>query len=246
MEMITSCHPGGDALTLEAAKLCGWKEGDRILDVGCGSGGSMVLLKNTLGVKPVGCDKDEGMLARARLLDPDLKLRTTDGMSLDFPSLYFDGALLECSFSLMNRHDEMLNELYCVLKKGAKLAISDLYYINPDPDEAGRVYYEARRILSTPREEGDCEKADEIPSPYLLDGMFVIDNLLYAIRETGFEITCFRDRTKHLQDWYAQLLMDYGSMEEYWKQTLPPGSTPFCRAKVDKHTGYFLLTAEKL
>ena len=40
--------------------------------------------------------------------------------------------------------------------------------------------------------------------------------------------------------------MDYGSLDEYWKQTLPDGSKPFCRAKVDKHTGYFLLTAEKL
>ena len=246
MDTYTGCHPGGEALTLEAAKACGWKEGDRILDVGCGGGESMLLLKKTLGVKPVGCDRDEGMLARARLLDADFKLRVTDGMSLDFPSLYFDGALLECSFSLMNRHDEMLNELYCVLKKGAKVAISDLYYINPDPDKAGEAYYEAKRILGTPREEGDCEKADEMPSPYLLDGMFVIDNLLHAIRETGFEITYFRDRTKQLQDWYAQLLMDYGSLDEYWKQTLPDGSKPFCRAKVDKHTGYFLLTAEKL
>ena len=246
MDKITGCHPGGEALTLEAAKACGWKEGDRILDVGCGGGESMLLLKKTLGLKPVGCDRDEGMLARAKLLDPDAKLRITDGMSLDFPSLYFDGALLECSFSLMNRHDEMLNELYCVLKKGGRIAISDLYYINPDPDKAGEVYYEAKRILNTPKEEGDCEKADEIPSPYLLDGMFVIDHLLYAIRETGFEITYFRDRTKQLQDWYAQLLMDYGSLDDFWKQTLPPGSEPFCRAKVDKHTGYFLLTAEKL
>ena len=31
-------HPGGRDLTLEAAKACGWKEGDRILDIGCGDG----------------------------------------------------------------------------------------------------------------------------------------------------------------------------------------------------------------
>ena len=156
-------HPGGEELTLEAAKACGWKEGDRILDVGCGGGGSMLLLKKTLGLKPVGCDMDEGMLARARLLDPEFKLRKTDGMSLDFPSLYFDGALLECSFSLMNRHDEMLNELYCVMKKGAKMAISDLYYINPDPDKAGEVYYEAKRILNTPRRRGTAKRPTRSP-----------------------------------------------------------------------------------
>ena len=246
MDIGTCIHPGGEELTLEAAKACSWKAGDRILDVGCGGGESMLLLKKELGLKPVGCDRDEGMLARARLLDPEIKLRKTDGMSLDFPSLYFDGALLECSFSLMNRHDELLNELYCVLKKGARMAVSDLYYINPDPDRAGEAYYEAKRILNTPREEGDCEKADELPSPYLLDGMFVMDNLLHAIRETGFEIVYFRDRTQQLRDWYAQILMDHGSLEAYWKQTLPPDSTPFCRAKPDKHTGYFLLAAEKL
>lgn len=246
MEKNTCIHPGGEELTLEAAKACGWKEGDRVLDVGCGGGETMRLLKQRLGVKPVGCDRDEAMLARAQLLDPDFKLRKTDGMSLDFPSLYFDGAILECSFSLMNRHDEMLNELYCVLKKGAKMAISDLYYINPDPNKAGEVYYEAKRILNTPREEGDCERAEDYPSPYLLDGMFVIDNLLHAIREAGFEITLFRDRTRQLQDWYAQLLMDYGSMDAYWKAVLPPGTTLFCRAGIGKHTGYFLLTAEKL
>jgi len=246
MAKLSGCHPGGETLTLEAAKACGWKEGDHILDLGCGGGESMVLLRDRLGIKPVGCDTDEGMLARARTLDGSLKLRKTDGMSLDFPSLYFDGALLECSFSLMNRHDELLNELYCVLKKGARMAISDLYYINPDKDRAGEVYYEARRILDTPRQEGDCESSDEYPSPYLLDGLFVVDNLLYAIRQAGFEITLFRDRTRELKDWYAQLLMDYGSLEEYWRATLPEGSKPFCRAKIGKETGYFLLTAEKL
>ena len=246
MEKNSCCHPGGEELTLEAAGACGWKEGDRILDLGCGAGGSMLLLKERLGLKPVGCDRDEGMLARARALDPSFTLRKTDGMSLDFPSLYFDGALLECSFSLMNRHDELLNELYCVLKKGSKMAITDLYYINPDPDRAGEVYYEARRMLNTPRTENDCDSADELPSPYLLDGLFVADNLLHAIREAGFEITLFRDRTRLLQNWYAQLLMDYGSLDAYWKATLPEGSAPFCRAEPTKHTGYFLLTAEKL
>lgn len=239
-------HPGGEALTLEAAKACRWKEGDRVLDVGCGGGASMKLLKERLGIRPVGCDTDAGMLERAKTLDPEFVLRETDGMSLDFPSLYFDGALLECSFSLMTRHDELLNELYCVLKKGGTLAISDLYYINPDQNRAGEVYYEAKRILNTPREEGDCENADKIPSPYLLDGMFVADHLIHAIREAGFEITLFRDRTRQLQDWYAQLLMDHGSLENFWAENLPAGTRPCCKAKIGRNTGYFLLTAEKL
>ena len=245
METSFGFHPGGEDLTREAARAAGWKAGDRILDVGCGDGASMRLLRDELGVKPVGCDRDKAILARAKELDGSLQLRQTDGLCLDFPSLYFDGALLECSFSLMNRHDELLHELYCILKPGASIAITDLYCINPDADRAGEVYYEAKRILNTPRQENDCKTADSLPSPYLLDGMFVIDNLLHAIRETGFEITLFRDRTKQLQDYYAQLLFDYGSLDAYWEQVLPKGCKPFCRAVPGKNCGYFLLTAQK-
>ena len=245
METSFGFHPGGEDLTREAARAAGWKAGDRILDVGCGDGASMRLLRDELGVKPVGCDRDKAILARAKELDGTLQLRQTDGLCLDFPSLYFDGALLECSFSLMNRHDELLHELYCVLKPGASIAITDLYCINPDSDRAGEVYYEAKRILNTPRKEDDCKTADSLPSPYLLDGMFVIDNLLHAIRETGFEITLFRDRTKQLQDYYAQLLFDYGSLDAYWEAVLPKGCRPFCRAVPGKNCGYFLLTAQK-
>ncbi len=245
METSFGFHPGGEDLTREAARAAGWKAGDRILDVGCGDGASMRLLRDELGVKPVGCDRDKAILARAKELDGSLQLRQTDGLSLDFPSLYFDGALLECSFSLMNRHDELLHELYCILKPGASIAITDLYCINPDADRAGEIYYEAKRILNTPRQENDCKTADSLPSPYLLDGMFVIDNLLHAIRETGFEITLFRDRTKQLQDYYAQLLFDYGSLDAYWEQVLPKGCQPFCRVAPGKNCGYFLLTARK-
>ena len=245
METSFGFHPGGEDLTREAARAAGWKAGDRILDVGCGDGASMRLLRDELGVKPVGCDRDKAILARAKELDGSLQLRQTDGLSLDFPSLYFDGALLECSFSLMNRHDELLHELYCILKPGASIAITDLYCINPDADRAGEIYYEAKRILNTPRKEDDCKTADSLPSPYLLDGMFVIDNLLHAIRETGFEITLFRDRTKQLQDYYAQLLFDYGSLDAYWEAVLPKGCRPFCRAVPGKNCGYFLLTAQK-
>ena len=245
METSFGFHPGGADLTREAARAAGWKAGDRILDVGCGDGTSMRLLRDELGIKPVGCDRDKVILARAKELDGTLQLRQTDGLSLDFPSLYFDGALLECSFSLMNRHDELLHELYCVLKPGAVFAMTDLYCINPDADRADETYYEAKRILNTPRKEDDCKTADSLPSPYLLDGMFVIDNLLHAIRETGFEITLFRDRTRQLQDYYAQLLFDYGSLDAYWEAVLPKGCQPFCRVAPGKNCGYFLLAARK-
>lgn len=238
-------HPGGWELTQEAIRLCGFKEGDRILDIGCGEGVTASRMRDELNMKPVGCDTDDEILKRARLRDPQLQVRKTDGICLDFPSLYFDGAIMECSFSLMDRHDELLHELWCILKPGAGFALTDLYMINPDPERAAETYYEAKLLLNSPRSEGDCEEADRYPSPYLVDGMFVIDNLIKAVTDTGFEITAFRDRTRQLNDFTAQILFDYGSVDEYWKQTLPQGSRPYCRAKFGKNTGYFIMTAKK-
>jgi len=189
-------HPGDWELTKEAVRLCGFRAGDRILDVGCGEGVTASRLRDELGLKPGGCDRDENILKRARERDPALKLRKTDGVMLDFPSKYFDGALMECSFSLMTRHDELLHELWCILKDGGRLAIADLYMMNPEPESAAEAYYEAKLRLNAPRVEGECNEDEEYPSPYLLDGMFVIDNLIKAIMDTGFEITAFRDRTR--------------------------------------------------
>ncbi len=238
-------HPGDWELTKEAVRLCGFRAGDRILDVGCGEGVTASRLRDELGLKPVGCDRDENILKRARERDPALKLRKTDGVMLDFPSKYFDGALMECSFSLMTRHDELLHELWCILKDGGRLAIADLYMMNPEPESAAEAYYEAKLRLNAPRVEGECNEDEEYPSPYLLDGMFVIDNLIKAIMDTGFEITAFRDRTRELNNYIAQILMDYGSVENMWEQCLPEGSKPYCRAKIGKNTGYFILTARK-
>ncbi len=241
-------HPGDMTLTAETAALAGFKKGDRILDLGCGDGESMSFMRDSLGLLPYGCDADQKMLDRAAARDPKLKLRKTDGVELDYPSLYFDGAVMECSFSLMDRHDELLHELYCVLKPGARLAISDLYAINPDPARVREEHEKAVRFLNTPHKDSDCEKDIKYPSPYTVDGVFVQEELIYAIRDCGFEIVAFRDKTPQLRDFYAQALMDYGSLDAFWKANIPDGSEPcgFCRAKPTKHTGYFILVAEKL
>ena len=122
-------HPGDRTLTDLAASLAGFKAGDRVLDLGCGDGDTLRYLRETYGVEPYGCDTDRAMVARALEKDPSLNVRHTEGIELDYASNFFDGAIMECSFSLMRRHDELLHELYCVLKPGARLAIGDLYCI---------------------------------------------------------------------------------------------------------------------
>ena len=174
-------------------------------------------------------------------------MRVTDGVCLDFPSLYFDGAMLECSFSLMERHEELLHELYCILRPGASFGISDLFLVDPDPERVRENRDAALAVLNKPRErENDCETA-QFPSPVLLDGVFVLDELKKMVEATGFELLAVEDRTQALKDWAAQTLMDYGSFEEMWRQCLPDGAerARFCRSQYPQNCGYFILTARK-
>ena len=240
-------HPGDRTLTDLAVSLAGWKSGDKVLDLGCGDGDTMVYLQEKYSLETSGCDIDKNMVALAKKRDPSLRVTHTEGIELDYPSLYFDGALMECSFSLMHRHDELLHELYCVLKPGARMAIADLYCINPDFMRAERAYIGAKAILNRPRQDKDCEGSQQYPSPYILDGAFLQDKLIKAVREVGFELTAFKDKTPELRDFYAQALMDYGSLDAFWAAALPEGSAAcnFCRVKPSKDLGYFLMVLEK-
>lgn len=240
-------HPGDRTLTELMIELAGFKEGQRILDLGCGDGETMSYMRDKHGIKPYGCDIDQKMIDRALERDPKLKIRLTEGVELDYPSLYFDGAIMECSFSLMTRHDELLHELYCILKPGARAAISDLYALAPDPKRAEAAYSAARAILDAPRQDSDCEKSALYPSPYILDGVFLHDKLIKTISETGFDVIAFKDKTPELRDFYAQAIMDHGSVEKMWEAEAGEGAayTNFCRADPNAKIGYFVMVIEK-
>lgn len=242
-------HPGDFNITERAIELCGFKKGDRLLELGCGDGLTMEYLKDKFGIIVTGCDTSDNMLLRAKARNPELHAIKCDGIALDFPSLSFDGAYMECSFSLMERHLELLHELFCVLKPGAKIAISDLYMLEPDYKRANEHKRQALEFLNKPRKHNDCESITEYPSPCLLDGMFIKEFLYETLAEAGFTPLCWEDRTQELRNYVAQVLMDYGSFENMRKVRLPENSqgdaTKYCNAEYGKNTGYFLLTAEK-
>jgi SAM-dependent methyltransferase len=229
-------------------QLGGFERGGRILELGCGEGFTLDYLQEKYGLIVTGCEISEELIQKAKKRNPKLQLRLTDGVALDFPSLYFDGALMECSFSLMTRHLELLHELYCVLKPGAVLTISDLYMKDSDPALAKEHYESTLRYLNRPHEHNEQEEEEVKPSPYVLDGLFLKDYLLDCLRETGFELLCWEDRTQDLKNYIAQVLMDYGSFEAMWKKELPEGADlkRFCNTNYDSRTGYFLLAARKL
>jgi SAM-dependent methyltransferase len=240
--------PGDFDLIKEAMDACGFPKGARVLDVGCGEGDTLEFLEKTYGVTGVGVDMSEDLLRRGRERRPGLDLRRGEMEMLDFPSFEFDGVIMECALSLSTLQLESLHEAWCVLKKGGKLIIADLYAIDPDPEAVARARATAIDARSAPHEEGDCERERTAPSEYCLSGAFVKESLVEAFGEIGFELLFWRDRTELLRSFVAEKVFEHGSLDAFWRATLPPGAegTDFCRAPGSaKNTGYFLAVLMK-
>ena len=119
-------RPGGFELTEQLVRLAKLKPGARILDVGCGFGGSVAYL-SSLGYRVTGIDISEALLEHGRELYPDHRLFVSNAEYMPFEDETFDALLFECSLSLMDM-DAVLTEALCILRPSGKLLISDVFY----------------------------------------------------------------------------------------------------------------------
>jgi SAM-dependent methyltransferase len=108
------------------AEAAGIRTGDRVLDVGCGTG---VLAREALRRvgqegQVVGLDLNEGMLAVAARTEPDIEWRRGDAASLPFEDASFD--VVVSQFALMYFPDRVasLRQIWRTLAPGGRLAIA--------------------------------------------------------------------------------------------------------------------------
>ncbi len=100
--------------------------GDRVLDVGCGTG--VLAREAATRVAPngrvVGLDLNEGMLGVARRLRPDIEWRRGDAVDLPFDDASFD--VVASQFALMYFPDRVtsLSEMMRVLAPDGRLAVA--------------------------------------------------------------------------------------------------------------------------
>jgi SAM-dependent methyltransferase len=100
------------------------RQGERILDVGCGTGGNLPAIL-TAGARVVGIDFSLAMLDVARHSAPNVDLAIVD-LQFPFP---FAGAVFDASLcSLVGEHlqdpEELLSELHRVTRSGGRIVFS--------------------------------------------------------------------------------------------------------------------------
>lgn len=234
-------RPGEFEITDRGIELAKLKEGSRVLDIGCGEGDTVNRLNTKYGMKAEGIEMSLPRISTAKEKYPGINVKFGDGEFLDeYMSFTFDAITMECVLSMINIPDEALHEAFCVMKKGGKLIISDVYEIDPDPKQVKAVEIEARRQAKIPHEEGDCEENPTRFVDFRFEGAFYKEPLIKQLEEEiGFKVLHFEDRTKNLEDYVAQTLMDEGSLE---------GLCTNLKTEVGgkkRKIGYFLLVAQK-
>ena len=250
---MTMIRPGGEALTVKAAKKANLPDGSAILDMGCGEGDTAALLARDFGFKTTGIDASCKLIENGKKKHPDLDLRRMEAEYLDFESRSFDAVFMECSLSVMRIQEDAAFEAYCVLKPGGKLIITDLYIRDPDPAAVAVMLAAAKEKTARPKIEGDCGENTR-PSFVMLDGAFIVDELAAMLDDIGFEIEYFENVPNALSEFAARAIMEYGSLAEYFKSVIPEGDDPAayhaCAACGDgtsrpKNPGYFLMILKK-
>src|SRR5271165_1822632 len=157
---------------LDAAQV---RPGTRLLDVGCGSGLTLVLAQQR-GAVPAGLDISPGLLQVARDRLPDADLREGDLEFLPFGDAAFDAVTGINAFQFAGDPRQALREVARVTRPGGRVVAS--LFAAPERSQ-GTMVHEAMSALIPPEQAGDH-------APYALSAP---GNLEAALADAGLSVT---------------------------------------------------------
>lgn len=213
-------RPGGLALTTELISALNGDTATQILELGCGRGATLSMLRQTGLTRAVGVD-----LSLAQLRQADPPLICAAGQRLPLCSAALDAVVAECSLSATGAVAAVLAEIQRVLRPGGLLIFSDVYVRNPQGAEG------LRTLSLTGGLRSALTQAE----------------LSHVLAQHGFEIRRWEDRSEVLKTLNTQVLETYGSPTRFWTECEPQvDSMDLLIGLHQAKIGYCLVTAIKV
>jgi ubiquinone/menaquinone biosynthesis C-methylase UbiE len=189
-DLLPHVHPGGKEATHKLLEMLPLESTERILDAGCGPGGTACHIAKQYGIQVFGVDIANVMIEKARLRAQRLSVadqvdfRMADIFDLPFEDEFFDGVLLESVLTpLPGDKIQALIELQRVIKPNGWIAANGAI-VDPDAPES---YLEAMR---------------EHPAFY---GYFTTDSLRKLFEEAGFRVIHLEEQEADVPDMMKEM-----------------------------------------
>lgn len=218
-------RPGGFQLTARGLAHCPLAPGDRVLDVGCGTGAAVDYLRRQ-GLAAIGIDFSEVLLEKGSRTYGRTPLVRARAERLPMGDGAFSAVLCECVLSLCGDPLHVLGEMRRVLKTGGYLVLTDVYS----------------------RQGGGTASTGKAIPHCCLKGAAQRSTTQARITAAGFDLQVWEDHSQRLKQLAARLVWSYGSLDAFWSAV---GGTD--AALTGHHTkargclgpGYYLLVAQK-
>jgi SAM-dependent methyltransferase len=208
--------PGGRTLSERAITQGAWRPGATVVDIGCGQGSTLDHLAQR-GLVAIGIDLAPASLRQARRADPTRRVIAAHGGVLPLADGCADGAIAECSLSLVPDTASVLSEIHRILRPRARLVITDLF---------------AR-----------CEPSADLALPDCLTGIRDRNHAIAALEAAGFDLLRWEDHSQSLATLVGQMIFAEGSLDALWGSTdTAQGWTGALKAL---RPGYALMVAAK-
>ena len=214
-------RPGGLELSEHLLGFGNFQAGSRILDAGCGMGSTTRYLSQSGCLTAIGVDSSAAMIAAARQNSGGVPLVCAELERLPFGEASFDGIICECVLS-QTTVIAVLAEFQRVLRADGLLLVSDIC-----------------------RRSGEADPAAE---QVTADRLATKDQIETMLKDAGFTIEHWEDRTRDLQQLAIRLIMAPGPPGENLFDWRGPGNVlNECGKDVRcRDLGYYLLVARRI
>jgi SAM-dependent methyltransferase len=225
-------RPGGLDLTRHALELSDLAAGERVLDIGCGAGATVRLMREGFHLDARGIDPSHAMIQSGLAAHPDLPLTVGNGMAPPYEDGAFAGVIMECALSITPEPQRVLWEANRILRPGGTLILTDMYYL--EGAEGPRL----------PASAATCLCLQHAGTRTALE---------HDLASAGFALRVWEDHREHLKALALTIIMQFGSLARFLSEaTADPGEPDRDRPPAAALTpasfrglSYYLLIAEK-